>query len=140
MKGIKELRLKHYDYREDGYYFVTVCTNYKNNILVGKIRDVVAQSIQELSVKIEGVKIDYHIIIPNHMHVILILNNCRLKLGEIVRRLKAMCSKETGRKLWQPNYYEHVIRNEKALEKIREYIINNPMVERLNFKEFYPAQ
>jgi len=28
--------------------------------------------------------------------------------------------------IWQPNYYEHVIRNESALNKIREYIINNP--------------
>ncbi|HKY64324.1 MAG TPA: transposase [bacterium] len=28
--------------------------------------------------------------------------------------------------LWQRNYYEHVIRNEKLLEKIREYILHNP--------------
>ena len=48
---------------------------------------------------------------------------------------KAPCSP-----VWQRNYYEHVIRNEKALEKIREYIINNPEVERLKFEEFYDAQ
>ncbi|MDO8260744.1 MAG: transposase, partial [Candidatus Magasanikbacteria bacterium] len=29
-------------------------------------------------------------------------------------------------KLWQRNYYEHIIRNEKSLDQIRDYIINNP--------------
>ena len=31
-----------------------------------------------------------------------------------------------NRKLWQRNYYEHIIRNERAYENISEYIINNP--------------
>lgn len=30
-------------------------------------------------------------------------------------------------KLWQRNYYEHIIRNEDELKRIREYIINNPV-------------
>ena len=30
-------------------------------------------------------------------------------------------------KIWQKNYYEHIIRNESELEKSREYIINNPL-------------
>ena len=38
-------------------------------------------------------------------------------------------------RLWQPNYYEHVIRNEGALEKIREYIQNNPEKEKFNWDE-----
>ena len=32
-----------------------------------------------------------------------------------------------GTPIWQRNYYEHIIRNETALNKIREYIINNPL-------------
>ncbi|WP_339136862.1 MAG: transposase [Candidatus Electrothrix sp. GW3-4] len=31
-----------------------------------------------------------------------------------------------GNKLWQPNYWEHIIRNETELHRIREYIHNNP--------------
>lgn len=31
-----------------------------------------------------------------------------------------------GSHVWQRNYYEHVIRNEKDLIRIREYILNNP--------------
>jgi REP element-mobilizing transposase RayT len=29
-------------------------------------------------------------------------------------------------KLWQRNYYEHIIRNENEMARIREYILNNP--------------
>ena len=32
-----------------------------------------------------------------------------------------------GNKFWQRNYYEHVIRNEKELNALREYIVNNPL-------------
>ena len=35
------------------------------------------------------------------------------------------------------NYYEHVIRNEKALHNIRKYIEDNPLIERIRFEEFY---
>ena len=32
-----------------------------------------------------------------------------------------------GTKLWQRNYYEHIIRNQDAMDKIRQYIVNNPL-------------
>lgn len=32
-----------------------------------------------------------------------------------------------GTPIWQRNYYEHIIRNEESLNKIREYIVNNPL-------------
>lgn len=73
----------------------------------------------------------------NHVHGIVILENCKIPLGEIVRKLKALCSREAGICLWQPNYYEHVIRTEKALAAIREYIQNNPVEEKINVKSFY---
>jgi len=74
---------------------------------------------------------------PEHIHVILAMNNCKLPLGEIVRRLKAKATKDTGMKLWQPNYYEHVIRNEKALTEIRKYMLNNPLKRKIEFEQFY---
>jgi REP element-mobilizing transposase RayT len=68
---------------------------------------------------------------PSHIHLILVLEECQLRLSEIVRRLKAVTTKQVRFKLWQPNYYEHVIRDDKALAKVREYIQNNPLMERL---------
>ena len=32
-----------------------------------------------------------------------------------------------GKPLWQRNYYEHIIRNQRSLDFIRQYIVNNPL-------------
>jgi len=52
-------------------------------------------------------------------------------IGAIVRGYKSSVTKQLGLlrfdgKLWQRNYYEHIIRNEKSHQTITEYIINNP--------------
>jgi hypothetical protein len=60
-------------------------------------------------------------------------------LGEIVGTFKSIATwryigsvrnndwKPFHKKLWQRNYYEHVIRNKKSLDKIRKYIFFNPL-------------
>ncbi|HCN20274.1 MAG: hypothetical protein A3C38_02775 [Planctomycetes bacterium RIFCSPHIGHO2_02_FULL_50_42] len=135
MRKIKNIRLKGYDYSTNGAYFVTICSNDKQPHFI-KLEDNITAAIKKLDY-IEGVKVDYFCIMPNHLHLIVILNNCSIPLGKVVQRLKARISKEAGFKVWQPNYYEHVIRNEKALGKIREYIKNNPMKEIIEFDQFY---
>ncbi len=135
MNSIKNIRLEGYDYSTNGYYFVTIMANYGQPYLIEN-RFMVSSAIKNLD-KYVGVSVDYFTMMDNHLHIILILEDCQLKLGEIVRRLKAGTSKQAGFSLWQPNYYEHVIRNEHALKKIREYIINNPLIEKVEFEEFY---
>jgi REP element-mobilizing transposase RayT len=62
-----------------------------------------------------------------------------MSLGDVVHRFKTMTTKRyadgvkqlgwppfRGR-LWQRNYYEHIIRNEESLNRIREYIAANPL-------------
>ncbi len=46
--------------------------------------------------------------------------------NEYIRMVKQNGWKPFDGKLWQRNYYEHIVRNEYELNKIREYIINNP--------------
>ncbi|MGB3341560.1 MAG: transposase [bacterium] len=137
MKRKRKLRLNHYNYISNGYYFVTICTYYNRPYLVGKNRDVVARFIEQIASKTEGVALDYYVLMPTHTHLILTLEKSELRLGEVIRRIKAVTSKETQMKLWQPNYYEHIIRNENALNRIREYIINNPLAEKIKFEQFY---
>jgi REP element-mobilizing transposase RayT len=55
-------------------------------------------------------------------------------IGAILGQIKSLTKKAInktrgtpGRPVWQPNYHEHVIRNEKELQRIREYICNNPL-------------
>jgi putative transposase len=99
------------------------------------------------------VKLDEFIIMPNHMHGIVVIENdiiCKDNrrdnprivptiynrrynlLSKSVNTFKTTSSKLihlTGLKefIWQRSFYDHIIRDEESLGSIREYIINNPM-------------
>jgi putative transposase len=89
------------------------------------------------------VEIDQFVIMPNHIHGILFINKPNKvdwtinkfgsqsqNLASIIRGYKASVKTyATINKiefLWQPRYYDHVIRDEKGYINIREYIFNNP--------------
>lgn len=76
----------------------------------------------------------------NHVHVILVFAGASASLPAIVQAFKSRTTVRarvhglTG-KLWQRGYYERVIRDERELARIREYIRNNPLAERVEFLE-----
>ena len=93
-------------------------------------------------------KLDEFTIMPNHIHGIIEIIDSRIvghrhacalqyterqyqKLPVIIGSFKSAVTKQinqTGNQTsfaWQKSYYDHVIRNEESLQKIREYIINN---------------
>ena len=62
------------------------------------------------------------------------LTTKRKPLGRLIGAFKTVSTKKInilrdapGTKLWQRNYYEHIIRNQNAMDKIRQYIVNNPL-------------
>ena len=136
MKQIKNLRLKSYDYKSNAFYFITILSNYKQPF-TDEEKEIIIRNINNIKSVNDKAYVDYYELVNNHLHMILVLDDCNMKLSEIIRRFKAKCSKDTGRKLWHPNYYEHVIRSDKALIIIREYIKNNPLKERLDFSGIY---
>ncbi|MFH1618877.1 MAG: transposase [bacterium] len=140
MKAFKDIRLPHYNYSLNGWYFVTICTHSRLPLLSGRTGDEISHFINSIPATETGLSIDYFVVMPNHVHLILVLENTPLKLGEIIRRFKARTSRHFNRRLWQPNYYEHVIRDENALTKIREYITNNPDAEKFAFEQFYKTE
>ena len=86
----KPTRLKNYDYSGNGAYFVTICTHNRKCIssdIVGEglctlpkntltpIGKEIEKSIQYIDENYEGVTIDKYVIMPNHIHLIVILNN-----------------------------------------------------------------
>ena len=93
------------------------------------------------------VTLDEYIVMPNHLHgIILISDQCRggsrtaqmplppKPLGRLIGAFKTVSTKRIRIEdkslrtpIWQRNYYEHVIRNEKEMAAIREYIVNNPI-------------
>jgi len=133
----KIIRLKNYDYTSEGYYFVTVCS-FDKQANINLYSGAVERILLSLPSRFSGLRIDYYSLLPTHLHVIFVFEQKRTTLGQVIRSFKALVSKETGKKnFWQRNYYEHVIRNETALLKIREYIQNNPLIEKIKFEQFY---
>jgi REP element-mobilizing transposase RayT len=200
----RSIRLKGYDYRQAGAYFVTVCTQDRSflfgEMVHGEMRlndagKMVYDVWNDLPAFYPGVQTDAFIVMPNHIHGIIILvgadprvcpdadprvcpgqpsvgvgpcaypDSCprayrgeppvgvgpraypgqpqgvapTMGLPDVVHRFKTMTTKRyadgvkrlgwepfRGR-LWQRNYYEHIIRNEESLNRIREYILTNPM-------------
>ena len=132
----KEIRLKSYDYKSDGYYFITICS-YREKPYIKEYEETIEKILLSLPERFSGLTIDWYTLMPNHLHIIFVFNEIKKDLPEIVRTFKALVTRNTRIKFWQRNYYEHVIRNEDALLKIREYIQNNPLAERIKFEEFY---
>jgi REP element-mobilizing transposase RayT len=132
----KDIGLKSYDYRSNGYYFITICT-YRGKPYIKKYEEIIEEILLSLPERFSGLTIDWYILMPTHLHMIFVFKETKKDLSEIIRAFKALVTRNIRIKLWQRNYYEHVIRNEDALLKIREYIQNNPLTEKIRFEEFY---
>ena len=71
------------------------------------------------------ISVDCYVIMPNHIHLIIELFNGSMwastpTIPQIIKSLKIMITKGIGHSIWQRNYYEHIIRNEKEYFKIKE--------------------
>ena len=142
-------RLTEYDYSQPGFYFVTICTQ-EHRLVFGTIVDDqvnlrspgrIAESVWvTLPRRFAHVKLDEYVFMPNHMHAIIELTSLnpaqqgsRAALWEIVRVFKAATSyqiRHTEGKpwfAWQDDYFDTIIKTEVALQRIRQYIVENPL-------------
>ena len=150
----RSIRLMGYDYSHAGAYFVTVCSQHRE-CLYGEVpggemklneAGRMVQSVwDELPHHYPHVELDQFIVMPNHIHGVIVLTDGivgagfkpaptkRHGLPEIVRAFKTFSSRRVnqfrrtpGLRVWQRNYYEHIIRDESDLFQIRQYIGENP--------------
>jgi putative transposase len=161
----KSVRLKGYDYAQAGAYFVTMVTFHRDCLFVkiengemvlndlGKIADECWRAIPE---HFPFVELGAHIIMPNHAHGVIVINDMgdgtgrgaamlrpyndntthkiNVKpgsLGAIVRSYKSAVSYRINKEhnatsIWQRNYHEHIIRSEREMDNIWRYIESNP--------------
>jgi putative transposase len=169
----RSVRLGWYDYSGAGAYFVTICVHGRE-CLFGEVADgsmrlnpageIVRVAWDGLPERFPNVTMDIFMIMPNHFHGIIIINDVGAPLaapgfeselqgrdaassaedkgaasdaptlGKIMRTFKSISAINVNRlldrqdrPLWQRNYYERVIRSERELAGIREYILNNSM-------------
>jgi putative transposase len=140
----RSIRLRNYDYRQCGRYFVTICVQ-NRECLLGSINQgcfsasesgkVVQQALKALQQDHPETAIESWVVMPNHLHFILeIRQQTDISLGELVRQFKYTTTKqinvlrnEPGTKVWQRNYYENIIRTDRVHQIIKNYIQQNPI-------------
>lgn len=150
----RSLRLAGYNYRTPGTYYVTICAQDRaclfGAVTAGEMRlsdagQMIRRTWNELSARYPGVETDAFIIMPNHVHGVIFLldsavdGSSALSLPDVVQRFKSLTTTRYRQgvhglawpsfrdRLWQRNYYEHVVRSTDSLERIRRYIMANPL-------------
>ena len=99
----------------------------------GKIAEEQLFSLQE---RFPSLSVDQYVIMPNHIHMILVLtganeNVSHPKITDVVCTYKSLTTRACKKlrpieKLFQPSFYEHVIRGQADYDEIAAYIQNNP--------------
>ena len=144
----KYIRLMDYDYSQAGYYFITICSKDKKKIFwnvettcgcqlqkidLSNIGQVIDTEINKIDHIYEAVEINKYIIMPNHIHMIIVLHdeNGPAKLAptisRIIQQFKGSVSKQIGFSVWQKSFYDRIIRNEHDYQEIWQYIETNPL-------------
>lgn len=154
----RSIRLQGYDYSQGGAYFVTIDTQGHlplfGDLLGGIMRPnpagrLVCEEWDALPERFPGVELDAFVLMPDHLHGILVLDAKPARaddrhagrpatLGDIVGAFKSRVTvgyiqgvRSAGwppfrERLWLRNYYEHIIRSRETLDSIRQYIADNP--------------
>ena len=143
----KKNRLEDFDYSTPGAYFITICTENRRNLLgqiVGggaldapQIRLSAAGEIVEKYIlsgnRAANVTVDKFVIMPNHIHMILIINGGPSKapaptnaaIPHFVSTFKRFVNREVGKNIFQRSYHDHVIRGDADYLQIWQYIDSN---------------
>ena len=145
------MRLKGYDYSQEGSYFITVCTH-ERQLLFGldPVREMIERWWVKLPSKFPNVDIDAFVVMPNHIHGIFVIlgddtfrklntpEQHKTTMSTVVQWYKTMTTNEYIRGVkqlgwqrfnqvfWQRSFWDHIVRSDTDLARLREYIENNP--------------
>lgn len=157
----RSIRLPYFDYSQPAAYFITICARERKplfgEVILGKTAlnasgKIVEECWLELPRHVANAQLGPFVVMPNHLHGILILNQsahhavpkgiaekrrfgavAQGSVSAIVRSFKAASTLRIRRAaddptvhIWQRNYYEHVIRDADDFQKTAEYIRRNP--------------
>jgi len=166
----QSIRRKGHDYSQPGYYFVTLCVQYRR-CLFGEIPNrkmilkpagsMIEHWWWELETKFPNIALHEFVVMPDHFHGLIEIVGADLRvrpndtsirgthasmrgthagvpLGTMVQWFKTMTTnaymrgvRDDGwprfeKRMWQRNYHDRIIENEKCLRQVRNYIIQNP--------------
>ena len=145
----KNIRMQGYDYSQNGAYFITICVANRQSILwadINSLRDnlndppqlskagsVVNSAIQNIPVYYPNVSVEKYAIMPNHIHMILLLtekSGSALRsptVSTIINQMKGFVTKQVGYPIWQTSFFDRIIRNDEEYRMVWDYIDTNPI-------------
>ena len=143
-------RLKQYDYRLPGCYYITI-HNERNapalsgikqhplqgaKVLLTAEGEIAQEQMKAIEQRFPYVRVDKYVIMPTHIHMILRLGEGTLQragVPEVIGAYKSLTTREINRgrntpgiKQFQRSFYEAVLRTEKAYQECWMYIDGNP--------------
>ena len=169
----KIIRLEGYDYNNAGAYFITICTQNRRCLLsyiVGtgvldcpeikltKYGEIANKYLRQLSAFYEHISVESYVIMPNHIHLLLLIKEGETDLpigqsrtpaptnieransifSQFISTFKRFCNKEYGGNIWQARANDHIIRDRRDYEEHLRYIYENPA--RWRFDELYAEE
>lgn len=148
----KKIRLEGYDYSSCGAYFITICVADRNRLLwqnaeadydrkraeayshepplLSGAGTIVKNEIQKLSTIYGNVMVDQYCIMPDHIHLILLIlpdekgqAHPAPTVSRIIKQFKGSVTKQIGNSIWQKSFYDKIIRNERDYQEVWQYIL-----------------
>lgn len=143
---VETTRLQNWDYTSDGRYYITICAKdrvpflgkiEKGVMIINECGRIVEQCWFDLEHHYPNLQLDAFVIMPNHIHGIMIIDNSiktRHGIFEFVRAFKTFSSRHMnelentpGKTRWQYRFHDHIIRDEIDYVRIKQYIQDNPL-------------
>jgi len=132
----KNPRLRGFDYSLPYVYFITICTFNRRKIFVN---DQLNKTIIDCLIKEKdrsGVNLYVYCLMPDHLHLLIQPEKQGVNVSNFVGSFKSkayrLCKKfRIEGKIWQPRFYDHIVRKSEDLSEIVKYILNNPVRKNL---------
>jgi len=145
----RSIRWKKWNYAKQGAYFITICSRdreylfgeiFDGVMVLSEIGQIVENTWLELTRRYSSIKLGEYQVMPNHFHALLFLDGeTETPLGNVVKAFKSLAFHQyytllkerdsltfKKAKIWQRNYWDHVVRDDEDLRNCRNYISNNP--------------
>ena len=148
----RSVRLEGHDYASAGWYFLTICAARRgeifgrvvdNGVVLNRFGRIIQEQWSRVGAMREEVTLDEWIVMPDHLHAIVAIQHsapqdetisprAARSLASLVAGFKSAVTsrintvREQRTQVWQRNYWEHIIRDERDLNNTRRYILENP--------------
>ena len=133
----KSPRLKAFDYSSPNYYFITICTRERQCLFgepskLSPYGAIAADCLKQIEDHFPAVHLDKWVVMPNHVHAIIILWEHSVDLSTVVGLYKSTVTRklrtlQPDLQVWQASFHDRIIRNQEDYERIWMYIDTNPV-------------